>query len=376
MPLGPFGKSDALSLGVELELQLVNCVDYDLTSASNDLLELLSRKPFPGTVTPEMTQSMIEIATGIQTTHASLLAELRGMRDTLVAACDRLNIDICGGGTHPFQRWSEQRVFSKPRFEQISQLYGYLAKQFTVFGQHVHVGCASGDDALYLLHSLNRYVPHFIALSASSPYFQGVDTLFDSARLNSVFAFPLSGRAPFTLSWDEFANGYFTKMEATGVVKSMKDFYWDIRPKPEYGTIELRVCDTPLTVERAAALACYLQAICRRLLERAEPIPLEDDYLVYTFNRFQACRFGLDGMMVDPQTRTSRTIREDILATLRKLDPHAAALQSLPALDEIERCAARDGNHASHLRKVFAETRNVQSMVQASTRALRGGPRG
>ena len=375
MPLEPFGKSQALSLGVELELQLVNSVDFDLTSGANDLLELLSRKPFPGTVTPEMTQSMIEIATGIQTAHAPLLAELRGMRDTLVKACERLNIEICGGGTHPFQRWSEQRVFAKPRFEQISQLYGYLAKQFTVFGQHVHVGCASGDDALFLLHSLNRYVPHFIALSASSPFFQGVDTMFDSARLNSVFAFPLSGRAPFMLSWDEFANGYFTKMESTGVVKSMKDFYWDIRPKPEFGTIELRVCDTPLTVERAAALACYLQAICRRLLERAEPPPTEDDYLVYTFNRFQACRFGLDGTMVDPQTRESRTIREDILATLRRIERHGVVLQSLPALEEIERCAARDGNHATHLRKVFAETRNVQSMVQESTRALRNGPR-
>ena len=373
MALGPFGKSQALSLGVELELQLVNTVDFDLTSGANDLLELLSRKPFPGTVTPEMTQSMIEIATGIQTTHVSLLAELRGMRDTLVTACERLNIDICGGGTHPFQRWSDQRVFHKPRFEQISQLYGYLAKQFTVFGQHVHVGCASGDDALFLLHSLNRYVPQFIALSASSPFFQGVDTLFDSARLNSVFAFPLSGRAPFTLSWDDFANGYFTKMEATGVVKSMKDFYWDIRPKPEYGTIELRVCDTPLTVERAAALACYLQAICRRLLERVEPAPLEDDYLVYNFNRFQACRFGLDGTMVDPQTRESRTIREDILATLRRVEPHGAVLQSLPALEEIERCAARDGNHATHLRKVFAETRNVQCMVRESARVLRSG---
>jgi carboxylate-amine ligase len=375
MPLQPFGKSSALSLGVELELQLVNTVDYDLTSASNDLLELLSRKPFPGTVTPEMTQSMIEIATGIQTEHAPLLAELRGMRDTLTAACDRLNIGIAGGGTHPFQRWSEQRVFDKPRYQEISQLYGYLAKQFTVFGQHVHVGCASGDDALFLLHSLSRYVPHFIALSASSPFFQGVDTMFDSARLNSVFAFPLSGRAPFTLSWDDFANNYFTKMEATGVVKSMKDFYWDIRPKPEYGTIELRVCDTPLTVERAAALACYLQAICRHLLERAEPMPTEDDYLVYTFNRFQACRFGLDGTMVDPRTRESLTIREDILATLRHVEPHGAVLQSLPALEEIERCAARDGNHATHLRKVFDETHNVQSMVQESTRALRVGPR-
>ena len=374
MPLGEFGKSQALSLGVELELQLVNTVDYDLTSAANDLLELLSRKPFPGTVTPEMTQSMIEIATGIQTMHAPLLAELRGMRNTLTAACDRLNIGIAGGGTHPFQRWSEQRVFDKPRYREISQLYGYLAKQFTVFGQHVHVGCASGDDALFLLHSLSRYVPHFIALSASSPFFQGVDTLFDSARLNSVFAFPLSGRAPFMLRWDEFANGYFTKMEATGVVKSMKDFYWDIRPKPEYGTIELRVCDTPLTVERAAALACYLQAICRRLLDRVEPPPQEDDYLVYTFNRFQACRFGLDGTMVDPQTRESRTIREDILATLRHAEPHFVALHGVAALEEIERCAARSGNHATHLRAVYADTRNVQSMVQESARALRTGP--
>ena len=371
MPLQAFGKSQALSLGVELELQLVNPVDFDLTSGANDLLELLSRKPFPGTVTPEMTQSMIEIATGIHTAHAPLLAELRDMRDTLTAACDRLNIGIAGGGTHPFQRWSEQRVFDKPRYQEISQLYGYLAKQFTVFGQHVHVGCASGDDALFLLHSLSRYVPHFIALSASSPFFQGVDTRFDSARLNSVFAFPLSGRAPFMLSWDEFANGYFTKMEATGIVNSMKDFYWDIRPKPEYGTIELRVCDTPLTVERAAALACYLQAICRHLLARAEAPPTEDDYLVYTFNRFQACRFGLDGTMVNPQTRETRTIREDILATLRQVGSHAAVLQGLPALEEIERCAARDGNHATHLRQVFARTRNVQSMVQESARALR-----
>ncbi|HKX40564.1 MAG TPA: YbdK family carboxylate-amine ligase [Burkholderiaceae bacterium] len=376
MPLQAFGESRALTMGVELELQLVNTYDFDLAPGANDLLELLSRKPFPGTVTPEMTQSMIEIATGIQDSHGPLLTELRAIRDTLVAACDRLNIEIAGGGTHPFQRWSEQRVFSKPRFEQLSQLYGYLAKQFTVFGQHVHVGCPSGDDALFLLHSLNRYVPHFIALSASSPFSQGVDTLFDSARLNSVFAFPLSGRAPFVLSWDEFANQYFTKMEATGVVKSMKDFYWDIRPKPEYGTIELRVCDTPLTVERAAALACYLQALCRRLLERAEPPPTEDDYLVYTFNRFQACRFGLDGQMVLPQTRERRTIREDILATLRTLDPHGSALNGMAALDEIERCAARDGNHATYLRKVHTGSGNVQSMVQASAHALRHGPGG
>jgi carboxylate-amine ligase len=321
-----------------------------------------------------MTQSMIEVATDVHTEHGPLLAQLQTMRDTLVHAGDRLNIEIAGGGTHPFQRWFEQRIFSKPRFEELSGLYGYLAKQFTVFGQHVHVGCASADDALFLLHALNRYVPHFIALSASSPFSQGVDTLFDSARLNSVFAFPLSGRAPFVLRWDEFAEVYFTKMESTGVVKSMKDFYWDIRPKPEYGTIELRVCDTPLTVERAAGLACYLQALCRHLLERNEPPPEEDDYLVYTYNRFQACRFGLDGQMVNPKTRERISIREDILATLRLLQPHALALNAQAAMDEIERTAGRDFNHASYLRRRYAETGSVQGVVRASVDALRGGP--
>ena len=371
MPLETFKASKSLTLGVELELQLVNTYDMDLSSSANDLLELLRRKPFPGVVTPEMTQSMIEIATDVQTEHGPLLGQLREIRDTLVHAGDRLNIAIAGGGTHPFQRWFEQRIFSKPRFQELSGLYGYLAKQFTVFGQHVHVGCSSPDEALFLLHSLNRYVPHFIALSASSPFSQGVDTLFDAARLNSVFAFPLSGRAPFTLSWDEFANVYFTKMESTGVVKSMKDFYWDIRPKPEYGTIELRVCDTPLTVERAAGLACYLQSLCRHLLQRDEPAPEEDDYLVYTYNRFQACRFGLDGMMVNPKTREQISIREDILATLRVLGPHADALNAQAALDEIERTAARDGNHASFLRKCYGASGSVQGVVAAAVEALR-----
>lgn len=371
MPLEPFKASESLTLGVELELQLVNTYDYDLSSSADDLLELLRRRPFPGMVTPEMTQSMIEVATGVHTAHGPLLAQLREIRDTLVAAGDRLNIELAGGGTHPFQRWFEQRIFAKPRFQELSGLYGYLAQQFTVFGQHVHVGCSSPDEALFLLHALSRYVPHFIALSASSPFSQGVDTLFDSARLNSVFAFPLSGRAPFVLSWDEFTHGYFSKMESTGVVKSMKDFYWDIRPKPEYGTIELRVCDTPLTVERAAALACYLQALCRHLLERREPPPEEDDYLVYTYNRFQACRFGLDGAMVHPKTREQIGIREDILRTLRQLRPHAEALGSDAALDEIERTVGRDGNHASYLRRCHAETGSVQGVVRAAVQALR-----
>ncbi len=372
MPLEPFKTSQPLTLGVELELQLVSLSDFDLVDASPDMLELLNRSRFPGHVTPEITESMIEISTDVQWRYPELLAQLRQIRDALVAAGDRLNVGVCGGGTHPFQQWSSRKIFSKPRFKEVSALYGYLAKQFTIFGQHVHVGCASGDDALFLLHSLNRYVPHFIALSASSPFVQGRDTLFHSARLNSVFAFPLSGRAPFMLNWEEFATGYFSRMEHTGVVKSMKDFYWDIRPKPEYGTIELRVCDTPLAVGRAAALACYLQALCRHLLEREEEAPAEDDYLVYNYNRFQACRFGLDGVLVHPKNHESLSLREDILTTLRRLEPHAEALGAMPALEHLYE-VTHAGSDAFFLRQEYAATGSAQGMVDMAIRRFREG---
>jgi carboxylate-amine ligase len=371
MPLEAFGQSAALTFGVELELQLVNLSDFDLTDASPDLLHLLDRKPFPGNVTPEITESMIEINSSVHTGYLPLLAQLQEIRDTLVQAGDRLNIGICGGGTHPFQQWASQKIFSKPRFQELSALYGYLAKQFTIFGQHVHIGCVSGDDAMFLLHSLNRYVPHFIALSASSPFVQGRDTLFDSARLNSVFAFPMSGRAPFTLRWEEFSEVYFAKMEKTGIIKSMKDFYWDIRPKPEFGTIELRVCDTPLTVERAAALAAYLQALCRHLLERREAPPVEDDYLVYNYNRFQACRFGLDGAITHPKTYETMSLREDIITTLRKMEPHGEALGSSAGLKHLTH-AAMQWSDAQYLRTQYQRHGSAEGMVDAAIRGFRG----
>ncbi|VXC48296.1 putative glutamate--cysteine ligase 2-2 [Pseudomonas sp. 8AS] len=370
MPLEAFKQSSALSLGVELELQLVSLSNFDLIAASPDLLSLLQRKAFPGNVVPEVTESMIEVSTDVHYAYGSLLTQLCQMRNILVHAGDQLNIGICGGGTHPFQLWSERRIFEKPRYREVSALYGYLIEQFTVFGLHIHVGCRSGSDALYLLHALNRYVPQFIALSASSPFVQRRDTLFNSARLNSIFSFPLSGRAPFILDWDNFSNEFFSKMERTGVVKSMKDFYWDIRPKPEYGTLELRVCDMPLSVERAAALACYLQCLCRHLFERGEKAPIEDDYLVYNYNRFQACRFGLDGVVVHPRSYDRISLREDILTTVRQLQPQAEALSCGAALELIYRITHEE-NDATLLRREHQARGSVEGMVDAALEYFR-----
>ncbi|HEU4458386.1 MAG TPA: YbdK family carboxylate-amine ligase [Methylibium sp.] len=370
MALQAFTPSEPLTLGVELELQLLSTHDFDLAPQAEDLLRETTKHTGAWDIKPEITRSMIEIGSSIQRRHAPLQAELRDMRKQLAAAAKKLNIAIAGGGTHAYQHWSQQKIFPGERFHYISELYGYLAKQFTVFGQHVHVGCPDGDKALWLLHALSRYVPHFIALSASSPFVQGQDTGFDSARLNSVFAFPLSGRAPFVRSWEEFGS-FFDKMTATGVVQSMKDFYWDIRPKPEFGTIELRVCDTPLSVDKAAALACYLQCLCRQLVEERPFEPTEDDYLVYTFNRFQACRFGLDGEIVDPKTKQRTRLRDDILRSIARLDEHALDLEALDATQAL-RESLFDGNDAHWLRQLRQPARGaplpLAAVVEAAAR--------
>jgi carboxylate-amine ligase len=163
-------------------------------------------------------------------------------------------------------------------------------------------------------------------------------------------------------------------MEHTGIVKSMKDFYWDIRPKPEYGTIELRVCDTPLTVERAAALAAYLQALCRHLLGRAEPAPAEDDYLVYNYNRFQACRFGLDGTIVHPKTYEPVVLRSDVLSTLQSLEA-GGAFAGREAFEHLVQ-AAQEGSDASYLREQYRERGSAEGMVDAAIARFRGAARG
>lgn len=350
MALEEFRGSIPLSLGVELELQLVNTHDYNLTPYADDMLRLMTKHRLPGSVVPEMTTSMIEISTGVCKDAGEVLAQLGLLRDALVKSADKLNIAVVGGGTHPFQLWHEQRIHEKARFQELSELYGYLTKQFTIFGQHVHLGCPDPDSALLMLHRMSRYIPHFIALSASSPFVQGQDTEFDSARLNSVFAFPLSGRAPFTLHWSEFQN-YFSKMARTGVVKGMKDFYWDIRPKPEFGTIEIRVFDTPLTIERAAALAGFVQALATWFVHEQPFTPAEDDYLVYTYNRFQACRFGLDAVYVDPVNGGHSPLREHLQHTFDLIAPHAASVGAASSLSLLASTAARKHNDAHWLRE-------------------------
>jgi carboxylate-amine ligase len=292
---------------------------------------------------------MVELNSSVHADCPALLAELDAVRAAVVQEAGVLNLRICGGGSHPFHDWTHRRIYPTERFRYVLERYGYLAKQFTVFGQHIHVGCASGDDAIYLAHLMTRYVPHFIALSAASPFYQGEDTSFQSSRLTAVSAFPLAGHIPFVSGWDEFLE-FFRKMKGFGIVSSMKDFYWDVRPKPEYGTVEIRVCDTPLTVRRAALLAAYAQALAAYHFAERRLKPERAVYLVNSHNRFEACRFGLRGEIVEPYSARKMRIADDILDSIAVAMPHARNLGCSEMLDTLGIIVRTEDSDAKWLR--------------------------
>lgn len=363
--LPEFKQNNSLSLGVELELQLIDLQTFNLAMEAHDFLRRLSNINYPGEIKPEITLAMIELNSSVHSDYDSLLTELHFMKDIIAEEAARTHIGICGGGAHPFQKWQEQRIFPIERFATVSEQYGYLAKQFTVFGQHIHVGCKNGDDALYLCHAFARYLPQFIALSAASPFNQKVDTSFDCSRLTIISAFPLSGTPPWLLTWLEFEE-YFKNMFELGIVKSMKDFYWDIRPKPDLGTVEIRICDTPLTVDKAADLAAYAQMLTYWLME-TRPILSREIYFTYLINRFNAARYGLNAIFTDPIAHKQIPLIDDIYHTCNQLTPYAEKLGCQQALDRIKTNLYNKKNDAYWIREQFNEFHSLEDVVRKQT---------
>ncbi len=241
--------------------------------------------------------------------------------------------------------------------------FGYLAQQATVFGQHVHVGCQSGDDAIYLLHGLSRFVPHFIALNAASPWFDSTDSRFACSRLNRFSSYPDNGPMPWVADWQGFRR-LFRQLSYTSMIDSMKDLHWDIRPSPQFGTVEVRVMDTPLTLAQAIHIAGFIQTLACWLLTERPFKHQPDDYLLYPFNRYQACRYGLDGTLTDVRSGEQRSIRQEILQLADRLAPFAHQLKATAALEAVVRQAKSPQSEAQQMRDFIANGGSLSGLVQ------------
>lgn len=358
-----FKKSQLGSIGVELELQLIDPKSFYLIPRAKELIRSIRESVYQEVVKPEITQSMIELNTSIHHCIPELLEELSHLKSFLLAQANQLNVAICGGGTHPYLKWSRQKIFPTPRYKKLSSKFRYLSKRSTVFGQHIHFGCQNAEDALYLTHALARYAPHFIAMSASSPFYQGTDTGYASSRSNVFNSFPQSGHVPYLLNWDEFSE-YYYKMRKLGIITSMKDFYWDIRPKPEFGTVEIRVCDTPLRIEKAAYLAAYTQALGLYLLEERPFTITKDLYYIYPHNRFHASRYGLEAFFIDPITFKEIPLADDILDTITKITTYTEKLNNQLFIDKLQNEVINRTNDTLLLRQFFKELDFLPKVVR------------
>jgi carboxylate-amine ligase len=317
--LPPFLPSQLGTLGIELELMVLDRLTYDLMPAAPDILRLLDMQDKKWVATPEITTSMLEVATSILNGYEGAAVEIEEIRSSVQRAAFQVGAAISGGGAHPFQKWNEQRIYPKERYRESAKKYGYLAKMFTVFGMHVHIGIAGADEAIRICSWLTQRAPLFIALSANSPCWQGEDSGFCSARSNVVGAFPMSGTMPAHIrTWGDF-EAHFARLAKHGIVNSIKDFYWDVRPKPEYGTIELRVLDTPLHPAHAAALACYARELCVEVAEAEGTWPLDDSRELYAWNRFNAAKDGVEANWINPCTGVALPVRQVVLDDLERL---------------------------------------------------------
>ncbi|WP_058910110.1 YbdK family carboxylate-amine ligase [Entomohabitans teleogrylli] len=363
MPLAEFHRSTPFTMGIELELQVIDPPGYNLSQDSSALIDAITPEITAGEVKHDITESMLEIATGVCNDIHQAASQFSAIQQRILHHTGRLNLLISGGGTHPFQTWQRQEISDDARYHRSLEMFGYLIRQATVFGQHVHIGCPDGDDAIYLMHGLARYVPHCIALAACSPWIQGHDTGFASSRLNIFSAFPDHGPAPWMNNWNDFSR-VFRHLESTGMVESVKDLHWDIRPSPKFGTVEVRVMDTPLTLSHAINIAGFIQALSCWLLTEKPSKPCRDDYLLYPFNRFQACRYGLNGTLTDPRDGSQTTIGEDILRLLDKIAPAAAKLGADSALDELARFVRQPENVSDTLRAAVADGGSLSALVR------------
>lgn len=350
-----FTPSKDLTLGTEIELQLLDSYTSDLTPKIDLFLEQIRKFDYQGEIKPEVTHCMLEIASNIHQNTDSLHHELRQLNRFLTREAKKMGIQIAGGGTHPFQTWKDRTISSD--YEKVYKKYDFLIKKFTVFGQHIHIGCSDPDKAIYLIHAFSRYIPHLIALSASSPFYDGVETAFHSTRLHLVDAFPLSGHFPLVKNWDEFCD-YLNKLQKLNVVEQVRNFYWDIRLRPEFGTLEIRICDTPLTIKQAVTLTAYCQTLALYFMEE-QPITLHDElYLPYAHNRFQACRYGYKGKLASADGDAPITISRDILETLKKLTPYAKYLGNETYLKQLKKDVSRLNNDARLLKCKFKNLKN------------------
>jgi carboxylate-amine ligase len=325
-----FNGSERSTLGVEVELQIVDRGSWELASGASEILAVVGAD-HPGghpKVKHELMESNVELVTGVCETVAEARADLEATLGDVSAVATELGLGLCCAGTHPFSDWAAQQITRNERYERLVEEMAWPARRLNIFGIHCHVGVRSGEKAIAIANAASAYIPHFLALSASSPYWMGKDTGLASIRSKVFEALPTAGLPQQMANWEEF-EAFMTTLIRAGTISSIREVWWDIRPHPTFGTVELRICDGIPTLSEIITVAALSQCLVEwldTLADRGYTLPCPRAWMVRE-NKWRAARYGIDAEIILDESGKVAPLRVALGDLVEELGPVAKRLK-------------------------------------------------
>ncbi|HEX7301072.1 MAG TPA: carboxylate-amine ligase [Solirubrobacteraceae bacterium] len=347
------------TIGIEEELMIVDAASYSLANAIESLLGDVA----DGEVKPELHESVLEISTDPAANTAEAGRRLRGLREQVRERAARRGLAIGSAGTHPFAMWEDQRIVARPRYRELVTALRFVARQELIFGMHVHVGLDDPEKAIHVANGMRVHLGVLLALSANSPFWRADSTGLQSTRIPIFRAFPRVGIPPHYRDWADYQRE-IEFMVQSGVIEDYTWLWYDVRPHPKFGTVEVRVCDSQTRIEHTLALTALIQAMVRELAEHYEaggelasyPWQMLDE------NKWLAARHGLGAELVDLPSSDRVGAKALAQRLLDRLRDHAQDLGSAGDLDGIADLLER-GNGADRQLVVYEANHDLRELM-------------
>ena len=362
-----FASSPGPTLGVELELNLVDAQTLALRSGVVPILESLPPE-LHGSVKPELFQCYLEINTAICRDVAEVERDLTAKIKVVQQLAQNQGMRLYWGGTHPFSRWQDQEVTPDERYLGLVDLLQETARRLVTFGLHVHVGLDSGDMAIMICDRILPHLPMLLALSVNSPFWQGRNTGLHSHRIKIMETLPTSGLPPLMRNWSEYT-WLLNHMIQTGFIKTVREIWWDVRPHHNFGTIEVRICDMPPSLRHVLGLTALIQCLVLDLSEEIDRGPYQNNCHPFLIrqNKWRACRYGMEASLVDPQTFQSIPVRKVVHRLLDRLKNCALELGCSSQLEIVRELADRPTGSVLQL-ETYRQTGDLAEVIRRMLR--------
>ena len=377
MPI-EFARSARSTVGLEWEIAIVDRATGELASIGDRVLEVLDERSDGGrhpTITSELLTNTVELVSGVHERVAGAVADLEGQIAEVRAVIDELGeYDLICSGSHPYSQWYDQRLTDKPRYHKLIERTRWWGRNMMIWGIHVHVGIEERDKALPILDGMLAYVPHLQALSASSPYWAGVETGYASNRALMFQQLPTAG-LPYPLpDWGAYER-YVDDLVRTGVIEDHTEVRWDIRPSPRWGTVEVRVCDGVSSADEIGAIAALIQCLVEWMSDRldaGETLPVLQPWYVRE-NKWRAARYGMDAEVITDVAGSERHVVDDLRDLLETLAPSAERLGCAVELDRVRRTLDGGASYQRQLQVAAEHDGDLTAVVAHLARELREG---